>query len=72
VLYPRSNTQGSFQVLCMIFFSFWLICRHLEGSDFYFQTFIFFFSTKIGNFLGRNFFFPSFNLTWFAIFWAKF
>jgi len=63
VLYPRSNTQGSFQVLCMIFFSFWLICRHLEGSDFYFQTFIFFFSTKIGNFLGRNFFFPSFNLT---------
>jgi hypothetical protein len=58
IQYPRFLSGAMYDL-----FSFWLICRHLEGSDFYFQTFIFFFSTKIGNFLGRNFFFPSFNLT---------
>jgi hypothetical protein len=52
IQYPRFLSGGMYDL-----FSFWLICRHLEGSDFYFQTFIFFFSTKIGNFLGRNFFF---------------
>jgi hypothetical protein len=50
VLHPRSNTQGSFQVLCMIFFSFWLVSFTFRAVIFIIKHFFSFFQQKFGIF----------------------
>jgi hypothetical protein len=46
----------------MNFFSFLLICRHLQGSDFFKEFFPSFFQQKLG-FFGEGIFFLGLNLT---------
>jgi hypothetical protein len=58
IQYPRFLSGAMYDL-----FFFLVGFIYLQGSDFYYQTFFFFFSTKIWNFLGRNCFFSSLNLT---------
>jgi hypothetical protein len=58
IQYPRFLSGAMYDL-----FFFLVGFIYLQGSDFYYQTFFFFFSTKIWNFLGRNCFFCSLNLT---------
>jgi hypothetical protein len=55
---------------CYDLFSFLLICRHLQGSEFFLEQIFSFFQKKLGFFL-EMIFFSSLNLTKFAIFWGK-
>ncbi len=55
VLYPRSNSKGSFQVLWFIFF--FVDLQAPSGQWIFFGTNFFFFPKKIGIFFGNDFFF---------------